>query len=392
MHRQITKKIIESISTPDSRELLLRDTQLKGFGIRISPSGTKTFFAEGFYKPKGVGKRLSLGRYPVVSIDEARMKAREVLYQLYSGVDPRIADKQATKDVHTVTLHQLLDRYCSSRSLKSEADYRQVTRRVFGDWLDRPIRGITREDIEKRYRTLAIRKGNQAQTNKAMRYLNTMLNFALVEEINGTSLLSQNPVKVLSDKRYDRSVKPKKTFIENSQIPLWVDAVNRLCTPLARDLLLLQVQTGLRDSESKGLLWKDVDFDNRLVTVRNTKNGSDLTIPMSEQIHSLLLERKQCALSDTYMFPNKTNTGRVTSIRKQMDKVRSETGIVFTHHCLRRTFASLLKKELGVDISTISVLLNHTPQGVTQKHYLTSTPKDFRKEYQGLSNIVLRKR
>ena len=291
-----------------------------------------------------------------------------------------------------MTLHQLLDRYCSSRYLKSEADYRQVTRRVFGDWLDRPIRGITREDIEKRYRTLAIRKGNQAQTNKAMRYLNTMLNFALVEEINGTSLLSQNPVKVLSDKRYDRSVKPKKTFIENSQIPLWVDAVNRLCTPLARDLLLLQVQTGLRDSESKGLLWKDVDFDNRLVTVRNTKNGSDLTIPMSEQIHSLLLERKQCALSDTYMFPNKTNTGRVTSIRKQMDKVRSETGIVFTHHCLRRTFASLLKKELGVDISTISVLLNHTPQGVTQKHYLTSTPKDFRKEYQGLSNIVLRKR
>ena len=48
MHRQITKKIIESISTPDTRELLLRDTELKGFGVRISPSGTKTFFAEGF--------------------------------------------------------------------------------------------------------------------------------------------------------------------------------------------------------------------------------------------------------------------------------------------------------------------------------------------------------
>ena len=106
MHRQITKKIIESIPTPDTRELLLRDTELKGFGVRISPSGTKTFFAEGFYKPKGVGKRLSLGRYPVISIDEARIKAREVLYQLYSGIDPRIADKQTTKDVHKVTLHQ----------------------------------------------------------------------------------------------------------------------------------------------------------------------------------------------------------------------------------------------------------------------------------------------
>ena len=42
MHRQITKKIIESISTPDTRELLLRDTELKGFGVRISLSKTKT--------------------------------------------------------------------------------------------------------------------------------------------------------------------------------------------------------------------------------------------------------------------------------------------------------------------------------------------------------------
>ena len=365
MHRQITKKIIESTSTPDTRELLLRDTELKGFGVRISPSGTKTFFAEGFYKPKGVGKRLSLGRYPVISIDEARIKAREVLYQLYSGIDPRIADKQTTKDVHKVTLHQLLDRYCSSRSLKSEADYRQVTRRVFGDWLDRPVRSLTREDIEKRYCDRALKKGCKAQTNKAMRYLNTILNFALAETINDTPLLLSNPVQVLSDKRYDRSVKPKKTFIEASQLPVWVEAVRSLCTPFARDLLLLQVQTGLRDSEAKGVLWEDVDFDNRLFTVRNTKNGSDFTIPMSEQVYDLLLERKNAATSDIYAFPNRTSTGPVSSVRKQKDKVIKKTGIQFTHHCLRRTFASLLKKELGIDIPTISILLNHTPQEVT---------------------------
>tara|TARA_B100000945_G_C19832546_1_gene345644 strand:- start:275 stop:439 length:165 start_codon:yes stop_codon:yes gene_type:complete len=53
MHRQITKKVIETIHLPEARELLLRDTELKGFGVRISPSGTKTFFAEGFYKPRG---------------------------------------------------------------------------------------------------------------------------------------------------------------------------------------------------------------------------------------------------------------------------------------------------------------------------------------------------
>ena len=103
---------------------------------------------------------------------------------------------------------------------------------------------------------------------------------------------------------------------------------------------------------------------------------------MSEQVYSLLLERKNNATSDTYVFPNKTLTGPVSSVWKQKDKVIEETGIQFTHHCLRRTFASLLKKELEVDIPTISILLNHTPQGVTQKHYLTSHSSDFKDIYQ----------
>ena len=122
------------------------------------------------------------------------------------------------------------------------------------------VRSLTREDIEKRYCDMALRKGCKAQTDKAMRYLNSILNFALVETIKRYSLIFSNPVKVLSDKRYDRSVKPQNTFIEASQLPLWVKAVRRLCAPLARDLLLLQVQTGLRDGEAKGLLWENIDF------------------------------------------------------------------------------------------------------------------------------------
>ena len=79
----------------------------------------------------------------------------------------------------------------------------------------------------------------------------------------------------------------------------------------------------------------------------------------------------------------------MSSVRKQKDKVIEETGIQFSHHCLRRIFASLLKKELGVDIPRISILLNHTPQGVTRKHYLTSRPSDFKDIYQKLSGLVL---
>ena len=79
MHVQITKKTVETIEAPEARELLLRDTELKGFGVRISPTGAKTFFAEGNFKRSRQTKRLTLGRYPIISVDSARTKAREVL-------------------------------------------------------------------------------------------------------------------------------------------------------------------------------------------------------------------------------------------------------------------------------------------------------------------------
>ena len=215
MHIKITKRIIEKAPIPSNGDLFIRDTQLKGFGARITCKGTISFFAEGKIKRIG-SKRLSLGRYPVIDITTARHLAKNTLYDFSKGIVPDKRESDAT----FFSLKDTIDGYLSSRSLKSEADYRQVTRRVFGDWFDRPVRSLTREDIEKRYCDRALKKGCKAQTNKAMRYLNTILNFALAETINGTPLLLQNPVQVLSDKRYDRSVKPKKTFIEASQYPL----------------------------------------------------------------------------------------------------------------------------------------------------------------------------
>ena len=223
MHVQITKKTVETIETPESRELLLRDTELKGFGVRISPTGAKTFFAEGNFKRSRQTKRLTLGRYPVISVDVARSKAREVLYQWYVGIDPRLEErrqqeadiqKNAHEKARVITLSEIVDRYFSNRSLKSEEEYRKVLRRIFGDWMERSLQEITRQDVEDRYCQIALTRGHRAQANKAMRYLSSILNFALAESIEGTPLLRNNPVKVLSDKKYDRSTKAKKTFLE----------------------------------------------------------------------------------------------------------------------------------------------------------------------------------
>ena len=191
MHKLITKKVIETIHLSEGRELLLRDTELKGFGIRISPSGTKTFFAEGNFNRSRQTKRRSLGRYPIVPLDTARGKARELLYQWYIGMDKEKQDiKTAQEAISTFTLEETINRYFSARSLKSEADYRQVTRRVFGDWFDRPVRSLTREDIEKRYCDRVFKKGCKAHMSWALKPL--LIRPRLVVSI-AQSLMPQNP-------------------------------------------------------------------------------------------------------------------------------------------------------------------------------------------------------
>ncbi|MEE2981898.1 MAG: Arm DNA-binding domain-containing protein, partial [Pseudomonadota bacterium] len=89
MHTQITSAIVEDTQAPESGSLLIRDTKLIGFGLRISPLGTRTFIVEGKLRGTRTTRRLSLGRYPVVTLGRARDKARETLYQLYLGIDPR---------------------------------------------------------------------------------------------------------------------------------------------------------------------------------------------------------------------------------------------------------------------------------------------------------------
>ncbi|MFT4583054.1 MAG: hypothetical protein ACI8XZ_002812 [Gammaproteobacteria bacterium] len=154
-------------------------TQGEGFGVRVSPKGCIGFFAEGRIR-KGRTKRIALGRYPVLDIDEAREKAREALYQLRSGVDPHALEREklalevkqkALEKACAVTLQRIIDDYFLSRPIKSEAGYRAVLENIFGAWLSKPIRDISRQDVEIRYRKIAFKNAHKAQAAKAMRYL-----------------------------------------------------------------------------------------------------------------------------------------------------------------------------------------------------------------------------
>jgi len=397
MHTKITKRVLESTINDPSKDTFLRDIDLKGFGVRITPKGNIGFFAEGRIR-KGRTKRIALGRYPVLEINEAREKAREALYQLRSGVDPHTlerdklaleAKQEALEAACSVTLQKVIDDYFRSRPIKSEACYRKVLKSVFGDWFTTPIRDISRQDIEDRYRIVAFKDDHKPQAAKAMRYLSAVMNFAKAELIEGQPLLASNPVDVLSDKKVDRTVKPRDHYIPKEKLDSVIHAILNECTVTARDLLLLELFTGLRDSEAKQIEWSNVDFKTKVLTIPETKNGKPHAIGMGKLVLAMMHHRKSDRGNQKYVFPNRAGLGPLGSIRKQLLRVHRKAGFIFTHHDLRRTFATLLSDELNIPADIIGRLLNHSPKGVTERHYIDGNPKKLTVIYDQLSRLIL---
>ena len=87
--QKLTKKIVDAVVATD-RDEFIWDTQLAGFGLRVRPGGSKTFVAQ--YRAgggrSGKTRRFTIGRYGVLTVEEARIAARRVLSEAASGRDP----------------------------------------------------------------------------------------------------------------------------------------------------------------------------------------------------------------------------------------------------------------------------------------------------------------
>src|SRR3990167_11257200 len=128
---KITKSEVEKLIAPsppaDGKTAQKRyyDDKLKGFGVRVTSGGTKAFFVEKLIKRKLC--RITLGRYPELTVEMARNEAQKLLGQIATGIDP-LAEKRATK-MRQVTLGEVFSDYLKARkSLKPKTlyDYNRI--------------------------------------------------------------------------------------------------------------------------------------------------------------------------------------------------------------------------------------------------------------------------
>lgn len=366
-HARLTKTQVDRLvhsSTSVQQQTFLRDTELRGFGVRVTSQGSKSFIVE--KRVKGRVSRFTLGHYPDLTVEQARKQAQKLLGQIATGIDPRDeARKEAAKGV---TLAQCLEDFLRVRRNLRPATalaYRRAVCRCFSDWLNRPLSQIDRDAVQRRHSKLGAENG-PAYANQASRVLRALFNFALYqyELPSGERVLHYNPVQWLNHTRAWFRVQRRQTVIKPYQLKPWHEAVEALRSKgghglpnVIADYLLLLLYTGLRRTEGAQLKWSDIDLEDRTLRINDPKNHHPLVLPLSDFVFDLLARRYEVS-TDEHVFPSSGKSGYLLEARDQMAWVTEQSGVPFTLHDLRRTFITTADR-LDISAYAIKRLVNH---------------------------------
>jgi len=385
---RLTKTTIDKIQAPlDRDQAFYRDDQLKGFALRITASGVKSFVVEKLIEHKV--RRITLGRYGELTAEQARKEAQKLLGKIATGVNP-LAEKQAAK-IKTTTLNQAFQDYLKARKdLKPKTlyGYKNVMDLAFSEWAKKPLLYITKDRVEKCHTLLGETRG-KAFANLAMRILRALFNFAAsqYEDAQGHSLILENPVKRLSQTRAWYRIKRRQTYIKPHESKAWYEGVMKLENIIMRDYLLLVMFTGLRRNEAAKLKWQDVDLEAKTLIIPDPKNHQSHILPLSNFLYDLLKQRAQDAKTE-YVFPSSGKEGYIVEPRKQMAKVISASNVSFTIHDLRRTFATIAES-LDISAYAIKRLINHKMSNDVTSGYIVNDVERLRKPMQQITDYLL---
>ena len=381
---KLTKAIVtnEPLAT-DSRQHVVWDTDVKGFGLRVSRT-TKSYIF--FGRVAGKMKTITIGRASDLSTIEARDKAKALAVEMRGGSDPN--ERKARDSVMDITLSESLDDYLATNTKLKERtrkEYAYILNAKLADWMDKPIASITPMMVKKRYQQIT----DQAKTqgDLAFRVARIVINNALglMEDAGATP--PPNPCRVLSRSKMWRGVVRKQTVIPPERLPDWWHAASNAAhnDRAVAELFVFLLLTGTRKSEALNLAWRDVDLNRRTLLFRDTKNGKDHTLPIADHLLGILTERRKDRGTRAYVF--ETDRGRVSNLRYFQDDVNEATGLWITPHDLRRTFLSI-----GADFLpelVLKRLVNHVNSANVTEGYIIKAVDDLRDPMQRLENRIL---
>ena len=240
-----------------------------------------------------------------------------------------------------------------------------------------------------RHHEIGTVRKRKSHANSIFKTLKAIYSFAInyYEDSSGNPVITHNPVDKLTHTRsWYRDYRRSRSFA--LELKPWLRAVMSLTNTNWRDFWLLSLFTGMRKSEALTLKWEQVCLKTGVICLRHTKNGDDRQIPLSDFLWELLKRRRYAARqSDKYVFQHKAGGTHLKEVHKSVMEVRRLSGVEFSHHDGRRTYASVAD-ECEVKEEVVALLLGHR-QTITGTYTIRSIER-LRRAQQEITNGILR--
>ena len=361
---KFTDRSIDALRPKKQRYEVWEDGRT-GFGVRISPKGTKSWLY--MYRFEGRARRMTLGTYPQVSLADANVRMAEAKRKLKEGRDPGIElvqERQAERQAATVEdlVQEYLKRHAEPNKRSAKEDRRCLEKDVLPYWGNRKAKSITRRDAIVLLDRI-VDRGSPIMANRTLAVARRMFRFAVDRDV-----VDHNPflgiAKPAAETKRDRILTEAeiKTFwhgLDDTKMP---ESVR-----LALKLLLATVQ---RRSEVVEAAWSEFDLPNRLWAIggERTKNGKPHTVPLSDLALELLGRIRDLSDDSEWLFPSPRIEGKAIDrrgINHRLTENLERIGLSnLRPHDLRRTGASQMTA-MGIPRLVVSKILNHADREIT---------------------------
>ena len=360
----------------------IRDEVIKGLHVVVTPAGAATFYVR--YRCAAGQRRYKIGRYGVLTIEQARTRAKKALGQVADGEDPaggRSADRKAP------TLAEVGERYmaehvathCKPRTVRTYRDL--LNNHILPTLGSKKVGAIVRADVERMHQAIARakpkkgqrRRGGKGVANRALALLRAVLNAA---EVWGERAQHSNPCTGV------RRFKEK----DPHEAPRFLDAAERArleaalaesdsvgkghpgyVAPGAVAAIRLLAWTGARLSEITGLTWSMVDLGRGHLRLPDSKTGAKV-VELAPQAVELLRGMQERRREDTQLVTPGERGGPLMNIQRAWKSIRRRAKLPGVRiHDLRHSFASDALNA-GVPLALVGAMLGHRNPQTTARY------------------------
>lgn len=354
---KLTKSVIDAFkySGPDPRRDARWDDEISGFGVRVYPSGKKSFIIS--YRIGRTKHQMTLGDFGILTLSQARNMAKQELAKVTMGVDPLARRNRGVISHNMKAFCDLyISRYAKTHKKTWKEDQRKINKFIIPKWGNHAIKSIARTDVAAFHANMG--KETPYEANRLLRLLSKM--FTLAIEWGLLDETDQNPAKsirLFKEQKRDRWLKP-------DELPRLAEALQLEQNEVARNAIWLYLFTGARKSELLQAKWDNIDWDRNELKIPDTKAGRVHYIPLSAPAQQLL-KRINPTADNPHIFPGHIRGKHLVNISKPWNRLRIKADIKDVRlHDLRRTVGSWLAQS-GNSLHLIGKILNHSSQSTT---------------------------